>query len=101
MTVTLHRSLIVKEIRESIKNFILDNFLFDADSTAITDQVDLKNSGVLDSLGVLRLTAFIEDEFQVQLELEDVEALDMLSLASIEALVTSRAGQGAAEATRN
>lgn len=90
----------MSEISESLKNFILDNFVFDADASALTETTDLKEGGILDSLGILRLIAFIEDRFHVQLELEDVEALGELTLGKLETLVVSHAPKAMGRAAK-
>jgi methoxymalonate biosynthesis acyl carrier protein len=83
----------VNEIRAAVRNFVLDNFMLEVDPAAFTDDTDLRESRILDSLAILRLITFVEDEFQIQLELEDLESGNLLSLASIEKLVLSRAAQ--------
>jgi methoxymalonate biosynthesis acyl carrier protein len=77
-------------VRDQVRSFVLDNILLEADSPALTDDTDLQQSRILDSLSALRLMTFIEDRFHVQLELEDLESGRLSSLASIESLVLSR-----------
>jgi acyl carrier protein len=77
-------------VRDQLRSFVLDNILLEADSPALTDDTDLQQSRILDSLSALRLMTFIEDRFHVQLELEDLESGRLSSLASIESLVLSR-----------
>jgi acyl carrier protein len=82
----------MKEIRETVRKFLLDNFMLEADPTALADDADLKESGVLDSLSALKLMSFIEDQFDVRLELEDLESGSLYSVVRIEQLVLLRAG---------
>jgi acyl carrier protein len=80
----------MSEIRESVRKYLLDNFMLDPDPSVLADDVDLNESGVLDSLSALRLMSFIEDRFHVQLELEDLESGRLYSVNGIEELVLSR-----------
>ena len=50
------------ELRDLVRDFIIRNFLFgDADRLS-GDSVSLLESGIMDSLGVMELVAFIEAE---------------------------------------
>ena len=49
--------------RQTIKRFILKNFLFSDDDTAIGDQDSLVRGGVLDSTGIYELILHIEESF--------------------------------------
>lgn len=82
----------MKEIRETVRKFLLDNLMLEVDPAALADDADLNESGVLDSLSALKLMSFIEDQFEVQLELEDLESGNLYSVVRIEQLVMLRAG---------
>jgi len=43
------------------------------DSAAASDDLDLRASGAIDSLGFVELVVMLEEEFGVELELEDVD----------------------------
>jgi acyl carrier protein len=62
-----------------IRDFILRRYqsqLASRNSKAedVTDNFDLLAEGVIDSLGVLELISAIEEEFQVQIDLEGMDA---------------------------
>ena len=77
-------------IRETVKDFVLENFLPGEDPRNLTDETELKESGILDSLSTLKLVSFLEERFQVELEANDLEAGNLSSLANIERLVRSK-----------
>jgi acyl carrier protein len=55
-------------IEEEIARYISDEIVFESDQTKITIDEDLISSGILDSLALLRLVAFIEKRFSVTIK---------------------------------
>ena len=80
-------------MRETLRTYILENFLPGEDSKNLTDQTELKESGILDSLSTLKLVTFLEEEFGVEFEADDLEAGNLSSIESIERLVQSKQGR--------
>ena len=80
------------DIRQLIRHFILDNFLVGEDPANLTDETELKESGILDSLSTLKLVSFLEERFKVEFEADDLDPGNLASLASIERLVQSKRG---------
>ena len=54
-----------------IKQYILKNFLFSNDDSAIGDQDSLVRGGILDSTGIYELIMFIEEEFKFTIAPEE------------------------------
>lgn len=77
------------DIRELVRTFVVDNFVLDPDDQTFTDETDLRESGILDSLAVLRFITFIQDQFAVKLDAVDLELEGLFSIANVEALVRS------------
>jgi acyl carrier protein len=57
---------------------------------------DLLETGVLDSLAVVRLLVQIEERFGLTVEMEDLEIEDLRSIRSITRLISRRNATGAA-----
>jgi acyl carrier protein len=76
--------------RDVVRQFILENFLPGEDPRNLTDDTELKESGVLDSLSTLKLVTFLEEHFGVEFEANDLEAGNLASIAAIERLVESK-----------
>lgn len=74
----------------SIKQFIVDELVPDSHSDDIPNDLDLLQSGVLDSLAVLRMVAFIEDEFDITLQPDEIDPLNFKSINAIAELVDSK-----------
>jgi acyl carrier protein len=82
----------MSNVRETVRAFVLRQFVVDEGSAAFADDANLEDCGILDSFAILNLASFIEREFHVQLESEDFEAGRLLTLVNIEDLVLNRRG---------
>ena len=58
----------MEEAREKIRKYILENFLFTEDETALSNDDSFLEKGIIDSTGMLELIAFLGDGFQITLE---------------------------------
>jgi D-alanine--poly(phosphoribitol) ligase subunit 2 len=72
------------EVNEEIKEFIVEEFLPDITIHQFESDYDLLAGGVIDSLGLLKVIAWLEDRFQVvidDLEIgpEDFRSVDAIS----------------------
>ena len=76
--------------RDEIRKFILDNFLPGEDPKNLTDDTELKESGILDSMSTLKLVSFLEERFGIEFEANDLEAGNLASVASIVNLVAAK-----------
>jgi acyl carrier protein len=77
-------------MRDVVRSFILENFLPGEDPKNLTDDTELKESGILDSLSTLKLVTFLEEQFRVEFEADDLEAGNLSSIENIERLVKSK-----------
>jgi len=69
-------------MKNKLRTYILDELIFVADPEPFDDDTDLLEAG-LDSMGIMRLIMFIENEFGVTLP--DIE-IDVDNVQSINAL---------------
>lgn len=80
----------MENIRETVRRFILDNFLPGEDASNLTDSTELKENGILDSLSTLKLVTFLEEQYEVEFEADDLDAGNLSTVASIAELVASK-----------
>lgn len=68
------------EIKSKLREFITDNFLIGTDIETISDTDSFMEKEIIDSTGVLELTAFIETEFSIGIEDDELtpENLDSI-----------------------
>jgi acyl carrier protein len=57
---------------EQIREFLSESFLYNPDGFPLGDEDSLIANGVIDSTGILELTQFVEDEFQVDVPDEEI-----------------------------
>ena len=60
------------DFKGKVRSFIVDNFLF-GDDDGLDDQISFLDSGIVDSMGILEIVNFINEEFQVTVA--DIELL--------------------------
>lgn len=71
----------------AIKQFLVEEFLPDVGTDDLTDDHDLLSDGVIDSLGVLKLIAWVEDRFQLAVGDADLDPDNFRSVAAIDAFI--------------
>jgi acyl carrier protein len=79
-----------EKIEETLKAFILAEFLPGESAEELTKSTPLITGGVLDSLATLKLVAFIEERYKIQIEAHDVDVDHFNTLSGIENLVRSK-----------
>lgn len=69
------------EIRAAIRQFVIENFLMGDASSMLKDGESFLETGTIDSIGVLEVTAFLETTFELQVDDKDLvpENLDSVN----------------------
>jgi acyl carrier protein len=83
-------------IKDKVRNFIVENFLFGDTSYQLADDASLIENDIIDSTAVLELVAFIEDNFGITMSDADIVPANLDSLARISSFIETRAGSVAA-----
>jgi len=70
----------LSENKSKIREFIIENFLFGNDD-GLQDETSFLEEGIIDSTGVLELVNFLEEEFEITIDDEDLipENLDSIN----------------------
>jgi acyl carrier protein len=77
-------------LRERIQKFILENYLFTSDRSALGLDDSLLGRGIVDSTGMLEIIMFIEEQLGVTVKDEDMIPENLDSVSRIAAFVESR-----------
>lgn len=80
-----------ERVRSEVRAYIVREFLA-GDGRDLDDDTPLLRSGILDSLKIVSLLAFLEASFGVSISSDDVSAANFSSIARIGALVGSLSG---------
>ena len=72
------------QLRDQIRTFITDTFLFGEPDPRVTDESSLLDTGTVDSTGVLEVVAFVESTFGFRLEdgemtQENLDSIDRIA----------------------
>jgi acyl carrier protein len=78
------------QIKDTVKAFILEEFLPGEDPAAVTDDTPLITGGILDSLATLSLVSFLEEQFGVSVAAHEVDTEYLNTLKDIVSLVESK-----------
>ncbi len=57
---------------QTIKNFIIDNFIIDDNPDQLENDQSFLESGIIDSTGILELVSFIEEHYNIKIEDEEL-----------------------------
>ena len=77
----------MENIQQTVKQYILQEFLPGEDPANLTTSLQLIRSGILESLARLRLIAFLEEHFKIQIEAHEASPANFESLDDITAFV--------------
>lgn len=80
----------MSDIRGTIKEYILEEFLPGEDPDRLDETTELVTSGVLDSLATMKLVAFLEERFDIRIAPHETDAEHLNTLVSMSALVSSK-----------
>ena len=70
------------EDKQSIRNFIIENFLF-GDDNGLSDKDSFLENGIIDSTGVLELVQFLEETYDIAVEDEELVPENLDSIANV------------------
>jgi acyl carrier protein len=79
-----------EDIKQTLKDFILKEFLPGESPEELTYATPLVTGGVLDSIATLKLVLFLEETYGVTFEAHETDAEHMDTIAGIEQLVESK-----------
>jgi acyl carrier protein len=78
------------EVRETIRSYILKEFLPGVPASELTDTTPLISGGILDSLATVRLVAMLEERFKVEIEAHEASITHFNSVADIASLIREK-----------
>lgn len=79
-------------IRQTIRRYVLENFLFTDDESALKDEDSFLATGIIDSTGVMELMLFVEETFVIKVEDEEMLPENLDSIDNLVAFVQRKHG---------
>jgi len=80
-----------QDIEQAIKDHIVKEFMYGNLETAVDENLQLIQDGIIDSLGIFRVIGFLEEQFEIKVKPEDVVLENFETVGSIKNLVVARA----------
>lgn len=78
------------EIENKIKSYIAKNLLFSGDEFKYSNDVSFLEEGIVDSLGVMELVSFVEDQFGVTVDDQEITPDNFDSVSKLAVYVRSK-----------
>ena len=78
--------------RTRIKQFVLNNFLFTEDDSALADDTALIQGGIVDSTGILELIMFLEETWSIKVPPEEMTPANFETVAAVDAYLGRKLG---------
>lgn len=73
----------MENAKEIVKDYVSRELADESKQTTLKEEENLLANGIIDSLGILKLVSFIEQEFDIQVPDEDVTVQNFRSLKDI------------------
>ena len=79
-----------EDIKSAVKKFILNEYLPGEDPAALTDTTPLMTTGILDSIAVLKVVTFLENQFGIVIQPHEAVVENLNTLSDIERFVAAK-----------
>lgn len=78
------------DLRDHVRGYIVENFLFGDGDVLTGDSVSLLDEGIIDSVGVMELVAFLEQEHGLSIDDDELIPENLDSVDNLVAFVTRK-----------
>ena len=82
----------MQEVSQQVRQFILQEFPL-ANERSLSEDETFLGSDIVDSLGIVKLIAFVETEFDINVEDEDLQPENFQSIARLTEFVKTKLTQ--------
>ena len=79
-----------EDIKNTVKKFILSEYLPGEDPAALTDTTPLLTTGILDSIAILKVVTLLEDQFGILIQPHEAVVENLNTLSDIERFVAAK-----------
>jgi len=79
-----------QDIETALREYIIETFLPGEDPGELKDDTPLITAGILDSVATLKLVAFLEERFAIQIDAHEADSEHLNTIADIASLVRSK-----------
>ena len=79
----------MNEMKDKIRTFIVENFLF-GKANGLGDDSSFLDEGIIDSTGILELVSFLEEQYDIRVEDEELVPENLDSINNVVAYLESK-----------
>lgn len=77
-------------IENKVRSYILENYLFTDDQSELNNDDSLLEKGVIDSTGIMELVFYLEEDFNIKVDDEDIIPENMDSVTRVVNFLNSK-----------
>jgi len=77
----------IESVRQQLRSFILENYLFTDDQSALHDDSSFLDGGILDSMGILELIDYLDESFGIKVEGDELVPDNLDSINNLIAFI--------------
>ena len=82
----------MQQILEELRRFVVSNFLFGQEDDRLAEDTSFMESGIIDSTGVLELVQFVEQQYEIQIEDEELIPENLDTLSNLAKFISNKKG---------
>lgn len=83
-------SVEINQVKETVKAYIVERFLKNADDKQLTNSTPLISGGLIDSILTMQLVVFLEEQFKIEFQAHEVDVDNLDSIDIITAFVLKK-----------
>lgn len=76
-------------LQQDVRTFIVDNFLFGEDN-GLKDDSSFLEEGIVDSTGIMQLVAFLQEQYRIAIEDEELIPDNLDSIRKVVAFIEGK-----------
>ena len=80
----------MQPIDRQLREFVVNNFLFGQDEDQLSDHDSFLDKGIIDSTGVLELVSFLEEQYRIKIEDEELVPANLDSINNLARFVEKK-----------
>jgi len=80
----------MQHIEQVIKDYIVKEFMYNESGKVLDNDLPIIQEGIVDSLGIFKLVGFIEEQFGIKIQPDDIVLENFETVRAIQGLVTTK-----------
>ena len=82
------------DTKQQLRDYIVENFLFGDTETEFSDSDSFMEKGIIDSTGILEVITYIEENFNIKIEDEELIPENLDSISNIVNFIDRKVKEG-------